>query len=168
MEVTTYNLMNTSYFKSISLSIPGMGEPGWLPSMGSHRVRHDWSDLAAAAVSPYRSHSFRNNSQLHRVPEVAKHCALYSSSIPIITLLPHFVKEELPRCHKTSMWQDHSPKPTSQAKNTFSATIPCRTSVFRYFCGPNWVDSSSLRNEQCMFKCISCSVVSDSLWPHWL
>ena len=30
--------------------IPGMGEPGGLPSMGSHRVGHDWSDLAAAAV----------------------------------------------------------------------------------------------------------------------
>ena len=27
--------------------IPGMGEPGGLPSMGSHRVGHDWSDLAA-------------------------------------------------------------------------------------------------------------------------
>ena len=30
--------------------IPGMAEPGRLPSMGSHRVGHDWSDLAAAAV----------------------------------------------------------------------------------------------------------------------
>ena len=29
---------------------PGTGEPGGLPSMGSHRVRHDCSDLAAAAV----------------------------------------------------------------------------------------------------------------------
>ena len=29
--------------------IPGTGEPGGLPSMGSHRVRHDWSDLAAGA-----------------------------------------------------------------------------------------------------------------------
>ena len=29
--------------------IPGMEEPGRLQSMGSHRVRHDWSDLAAAA-----------------------------------------------------------------------------------------------------------------------
>ena len=27
--------------------IPGTGEPGGLPSMGSHRVRHDRSDLAA-------------------------------------------------------------------------------------------------------------------------
>ena len=25
---------------------PGTGEPGGLPSMGSHRVGHDWSDLA--------------------------------------------------------------------------------------------------------------------------
>ena len=29
--------------------IPGTGEPGGLPSMGSHRVGHDWSYLAAAA-----------------------------------------------------------------------------------------------------------------------
>ena len=30
--------------------IPGTGEPGGLPSMGSHRVGHDWSDLAATAA----------------------------------------------------------------------------------------------------------------------
>ena len=29
--------------------IPGTGEPGGLQSMGSHRVGHDWSDLATAA-----------------------------------------------------------------------------------------------------------------------
>ena len=28
-----------------------MGEPGGPPSMGSHRVGHDWSDLAAAAAA---------------------------------------------------------------------------------------------------------------------
>ena len=33
--------------------IPRTGEPGGLPSMGSHRVRHDWSDLAAAAAAVY-------------------------------------------------------------------------------------------------------------------
>ena len=31
--------------------IPGTGEPGGLPSMGSHRVEHDWHDLAAAAAA---------------------------------------------------------------------------------------------------------------------
>ena len=29
---------------------PGMGEPGGLPSVGLHRVEHDWSDSAAAAA----------------------------------------------------------------------------------------------------------------------
>ena len=32
--------------------IPGTGEPGRLPSMGSHRVRHDWSDLAGIPLPP--------------------------------------------------------------------------------------------------------------------
>ena len=31
--------------------IPGIGGPGGLPSMVSHRVGHDWSDLAAAAAT---------------------------------------------------------------------------------------------------------------------
>ena len=31
--------------------IPGTGEPGGLPSMGSHRVGHDRNDLAAAEIN---------------------------------------------------------------------------------------------------------------------
>ena len=31
--------------------IPGMGEPDGLPSIGSHRVGHDGSDLAAVAAA---------------------------------------------------------------------------------------------------------------------
>ena len=31
--------------------VPGAGEPGGLPSVGSHSVGHDWSDLAAAAAA---------------------------------------------------------------------------------------------------------------------
>ena len=34
--------------------IPGTAEPGGLPSMGSHRVGHDWSNLAAAAAAAAR------------------------------------------------------------------------------------------------------------------
>ena len=34
----------------VAWRIPGTGEPGGLPSMGLHRVRHDWSDLAASAA----------------------------------------------------------------------------------------------------------------------
>ena len=35
----------------LAWTIPGMVEPGELPSMRLHRVRHDWSDLAAAAAA---------------------------------------------------------------------------------------------------------------------
>ena len=50
--------------------IPGMGEPGGLPSMGSHRVRHDWSDLAAAAAASMAREAGQSSCQCHR----AKHC----------------------------------------------------------------------------------------------
>ena len=37
--------------------IPGTAEPGGLPSMGSHRVGHNWSDLAAAAAAYFAKRS---------------------------------------------------------------------------------------------------------------
>ena len=44
----------TREWQPTPVSLPGesqgRGEPGGLPSMGSHRVGHDWSDLAAAAA----------------------------------------------------------------------------------------------------------------------
>ena len=43
---------------TLAWRIPGMGEPGGLPSMGSHRVGHDWSDLAAAAIENHETLSF--------------------------------------------------------------------------------------------------------------
>ena len=36
---------------TLAWKIPWMEEPGRLPSMGSHRVGHDWSDLAVAAAT---------------------------------------------------------------------------------------------------------------------
>ena len=41
----------TTHSSVLAWRIPGTGEPGGLPSMGSHRVGHDWSDLAAAAAA---------------------------------------------------------------------------------------------------------------------
>jgi len=48
--------------------IPGMAEPGGLPSMGLHRVRHDWGDLAAAAAAGFPVH--------HQLLELAHSCPL--------------------------------------------------------------------------------------------
>ena len=39
---------------TLAWRIPGTREPGELPSMGSHRVGHDWNDLAAAAVYQFK------------------------------------------------------------------------------------------------------------------
>ena len=46
--------------------IPGTGVPGGLPSMGSHRVRHDRNDLAAAAADALKFLS--PNFALSRLP----------------------------------------------------------------------------------------------------
>ena len=42
--------------------IPGTEEPGRRPSMGSHRVGHDWSNLAAACIHIY-TYKIRSISQ---------------------------------------------------------------------------------------------------------
>ena len=39
-----------THFSILAWRVPGTEEPGGLPSMGSHRVGHNWSDLAAAAA----------------------------------------------------------------------------------------------------------------------
>ena len=71
--------------------IPGTGEPGELPSMGSHRVRHDWSDLAADLME--------NGSEIGNASNVALlafHRGLrcpVSLLMPISTLFRNFVHQ---------------------------------------------------------------------------
>ena len=71
--------------------IPGMREPGGLPSMGSHRVGHDWSDLAVAVVigkSGKDSFPFRGPWNKHRASSRRKSEA---NLLPwIFVLLPAF------------------------------------------------------------------------------
>ena len=58
--------------------IPGVVEPGGLPSMGSHRVGHDWSDLAVAAAA----------AELFS-PAHGDYCSLYKKSgLSPLTVLP--------------------------------------------------------------------------------
>ena len=49
----------------LAWKIPGTGEPGGLPSMGSYRVGHDWSDLAiAAATNKSQKFPFQGSSRV--------------------------------------------------------------------------------------------------------
>ena len=53
------------------LENPRDGGAWWLPFMGSHRVRHDWSDLAAAAPAAnisYHHHHFYSRCFCHYFP----------------------------------------------------------------------------------------------------
>ena len=59
--------------------IPGMGDPGGLLSMGLHRVGHDWSDLAAAAVQE-TVQSLGQEDPLEK--EMANHSSILAWKIP--------------------------------------------------------------------------------------
>jgi len=48
------------------LENPKDGEPGGLPSMGSHRVGYDWSDLAAAQCYNHQNKTVLTQKQTHR------------------------------------------------------------------------------------------------------
>ena len=80
--------------------IPGTGEPGGLPSMGSHRVGHDWSGLAAAGKekdnlstlwSPLlhisRSDVFMHMAALGNCQDVCPSSAAINRN-PIVSILP--------------------------------------------------------------------------------
>ena len=50
MPITCQEKEVATHSSVLAWRTPGTGEPGGLPSMGSHRVGHDWCDLAAAAA----------------------------------------------------------------------------------------------------------------------
>ena len=64
--------------------IPGTREPVGLPSMGSHRVGHDWSNLAAvAAAYIFISHSLLGSSTWHMFDRYCSLLALVVKNPPV-------------------------------------------------------------------------------------
>ena len=73
--------------------IPGTVGPGGLPSMGSHRVGHDWSDLAAAG--------------LYSRSLLVIYCIyIYSSGPDFWTILIFFPKQLFPETAQISLTCD--------------------------------------------------------------
>ena len=71
-----------THSSALAWRIPGMGEPGGLPSMGSHRVRHDWSDLAAEHKSSVRLFLVVMESQHKMFKQKSRdHISSYNSTI---------------------------------------------------------------------------------------
>ena len=57
--------------------IPGTRKPGGLPSMGSHRVGHDGSDLAAAAAAGVSKSPFGSSDLMYHLIEFPITCCLH-------------------------------------------------------------------------------------------
>ena len=53
MQVMIYIKDMTTHSSVLAWRIPATADPGGLPSMGSHRVGHDWSDLVVVVVMIY-------------------------------------------------------------------------------------------------------------------
>ena len=77
--------------------IPGTGEPGGLPSMGSHRVGHDGSDLAATACLPLYTFNFTTHSSF-----IAK-LKYYSSQTQGLPALVNNDSSIISDSHRTSV-----------------------------------------------------------------
>ena len=75
--------------------IPGTGEPGGLPSMGSHRVGHYWSDLAAAAAG-FKLRSDIHCDALSYIPQLPQeYFRKTKSNPPNVTLNMHLIVHKI-------------------------------------------------------------------------
>ena len=91
----------STHFSVLAWRIPERGEPGRLPSMGSHKVGHDWGDLTAAAgvgliIISFRIYAFMfmNETDLEILVFKFRHVgsfSLYWEICMILLLLPFYM-----------------------------------------------------------------------------
>ena len=121
--------------------IPGTAEPGGLPSMGLHRVGHNWSDLAAAAAARYQGSKHQpaqcnnNNNNNHVVLSSQQYHGL--DNVIRILKMKKMKLREIVTCHTGShSWQVAEPG------------LELRSSRFQslYFWKPCYSDKLSVMN----------------------
>ena len=79
-----------SHSSVLAWRIPGTGEPGGLPSMGSHRIGHDWSDLAAAAAEVWKSASKTGHCESRLYPQLVRTDIIINRVIWVACVLSRF------------------------------------------------------------------------------
>ena len=113
--------------------IPGTGESGGLPSMGSHRIGHDWSDLAAAAAASMMGGHWNIKRRFPFV-KVPTNCSaehrilllLFSHLVVSDSLQPHGLQHTRLPCPSPSPWACSNSCPFSRwwHKTISSSVVP--------------------------------------------
>ena len=106
--------------------IPGTGETRGLPSMGSHRVRHDWSDLAVAA--PTLSHFWKCQGSIvvYHLGEGIK-TPQTSTSIPFYLVIQYLKKNQI--FLRSSFWKSSASLSFSWATGQMSKCVRSKERV---------------------------------------
>ena len=95
--------------------IPGTGEPGGLPSMGSHRVGHDLSDLAVAAGKVKSTFQVEDHWELHCLIAT---CSGTQRSIPHKLLVQGGLNQRAPSTRGSLPWSRRVQIPTAGKHGT--------------------------------------------------
>jgi len=111
-----------THSSTLAWRVPGMGEPGGLPSLGSHRAGHDWSDLAAA---PYIKTIYICQFIL----------SLFSHSVTSNSLRHHGLQHTSLSCPSPRDLQELSPAPQFESISSLALNLlygPTLTSIHDY------------------------------------
>ena len=103
--------------------IPGTGKLGGLPSLGSHRVGHDWSDLAAAAAE----HLLWAGADINITPSLSTKSLIFRIpnyvSFHGVCMLSHFTCVRLFAAPWTVAWQ--APLSMGFSRQEYWSGLPC-------------------------------------------
>ena len=118
-----------------------MGEPGGLPSMASHRVGHDWSDLAVAAAFLI--------AQLVKNPPAMQETTVEGIGYPFQYSWTSLVAQQgnnLPAIQETWVWSLDWGDPLENGKATYSSILAWRIpqTIQSQRVGHDWVTFTSL------------------------
>ena len=157
--------------------IPGMVEPRGLLSVGSHRVGHDWSGLAAAVHTPIYTFSWKCSTDPHKFDPI--YSLHFLSTFPLVLA---FLVAQIVKC-LSATWEtqvqslgreDPLEKEMATHSSTLAWKIPWTEEPGRLWSmgsqrvGYNWVTSFSfpfslvtayMIHIKCMFINVKCSFI---------
>ena len=106
-----------THSRVLAWRIPETEEPGGLPSMGSHRVGHDWSDLAAAAAdSILKSRDITLPAKVHLVKAMVFPVVMYGCESWTIKKAEHWRIEAFELwCWRRLFWVPRTARRSNQS-----------------------------------------------------